>query len=157
MAPLRARYAHAPLGVVGREDCGLLDVDGFMHASHPTPWVCMECGHRQADMSACGACGDSPLLDLRVPLTRDTLAEVDDRRRSKRGDRIRYASVPVGVVVVLLACELVPGVSAVLARILPFFFGYVVAMIGVALGAMFAVNAALPWKPRFPYLAEFDR
>lgn len=117
----------------------------------------MECGHRQADMSVCGACGDSPLLDLRVPLTRETLAEVDDRRRSKRGDRIRYASVPVGVVVVLLACELVPGVSAVLARILPFFFGYVVAMIGVALGAMFAVNAALPWKPRFPYLAEFDR
>ena len=30
-------------------------------------------------------------------------------------------------------------------------------MIGVALGAMFAVNAALPWKPRFPYLAEYDR
>ncbi len=123
----------------------------------PGPWACMECGHRQADAAACEACGDSPLLDLRLRLTRETLAEVDDRRRAKRGDRVRYASVPVGVVVVVLACELVPGVSAVLVRILPFFFGYIAAMIGVALGAMFAVNAALPFRARFPYLADYGR
>lgn len=116
----------------------------------------MECGHRQADAGSCTACGDSPILDLRVPLTRDTLAEVDDRRRSTRSDRVRYASVPVGVVVVLAACELVPGVSKLLLSLLPFFFGYIVAMIGVTLAAMFVANVALPFKPRFPYLAEYS-
>ncbi len=120
-------------------------------------WACMECGQRQASAGKCGQCGDEPVLDLRSPLTRETLGEVDERRRSKRGDRVRYVSVPVGVVVVVAGCEIIPGLARVLAGLLPFFFGYIAAMIGVALGAMFLANRAMPFKARFGYLDEYAR
>jgi len=110
----------------------------------------MDCGARQAVGGPCRACTADPTLDLRDKHVRDMLLADDDARRSRRSDRIRYVSVPVGIVVVI-ALAFVPGMSLVFAMG-PFFSGYIGAMVGVALLVMKLIDVTWPFKPRFPYL-----
>lgn len=112
----------------------------------------MDCGATQATDGACGRCGEGPVLDLTSPLVRDTLAEDDARRELAFRERARYVAVPASIVIVLVACELIPGVAMVLAVALPFFFGYVLAMVGVALVLLALFQWVVPYKKRFPYV-----
>ena len=123
-----------------------------MDAADQNVWVCMDCGARQQEPGACSACGEEPLLDLRKPQHREILAENDSRRRDRRQERLRYAMVPVAIVVTILMAVYVPGVNKLLLS-LPFFAGYPVGMAFVAFGLMLLFNRLFPFKPRFPYAA----
>ncbi len=106
----------------------------------------MDCGARQLEPGACAVCREDPVLDLIDPAVRAMLIDEDVRRREKRSDRVRYASVPVAIVIVVFllsiggAAFFPPG---------PFMSYWVGAMIGVALGLMKLANVVLPFRPRF--------
>lgn len=123
-----------------------------MDAANDNVWVCMDCGARQAEVGACRVCGEEPLVDLRKPQTRELLAEDDAHRRDKRQDRLRYAMVPVAIVLTILMAVYVPGINKLLLS-LPFFTGYPLGMALLGFGLIVLVNRVFPYKPRFPYAA----
>jgi hypothetical protein len=110
-------------------------------------FACMDCGSRHAASGSCPRCNET-LLDLRDPSVRDVLLSADQRSRERRTARIRYVAVPIAMVLVVLVCEFVPGVALLLA-IVPFFGGYVLAMILAALAIMKAFDVASPFAPKF--------
>lgn len=112
-------------------------------------FVCLDCAAFQPQPGACGRCGSEPTLDARDPNVREMCTEQDTERRSKRDDRIRYLSIPFGVVSVIVACFTMPAV-ALLLGIIPFFLGYIAAMVGATLLVMFILKAAMPHRDRFP-------
>jgi len=109
--------------------------------------------HFACNEGVCGRCGDDPVVDLRLPLTREVLIEDDDRRRLRRADRIRYGAVPIGIVSIVLLATYVPALNAVFLA-LPFFAGYALSMIAMAVGVMKAYGALFPYVPRFPYVVD---
>lgn len=119
-------------------------------------WACMDCGARQHGPGACSACGDEPVLDLSKPATVEMLSEDDVHRRSKRQDRLRYAVVPIAIVLTVLMAVYVPGVNQLLLS-LPFFMGYPVGMALVAFGMILLYNRLFPFEPRFPYASIDSR
>lgn len=88
-----------------------------------------------------------------MPLTREVLLEDDDRRRLRRADLVRYGSVPIGIVTIILLATFVPVLNEVFLS-LPFFSGYAISMILVAVGAMKLFDMAFPYVPRFPYARD---
>lgn len=115
-------------------------------------FACMDCGARQPVGGTCGTCTSDPTLDLHDAQVRHMLIEDDLSRRSRRVDRVRYVSVPISIVVVIFLA-FVPGVSLLIPQ-LPFFSGYVLSMIGVALLCMKLFDVVFPFRPRFPYLSR---
>jgi hypothetical protein len=106
----------------------------------------MDCGARQVEPGACSTCKQDPVLDLVDPNVRAMLLDEDTRRREKRGDRIRYASVPVAIVVVVVLLSV--GGTAVIPSG-PFMSYWIGSMIAVALGVMKLADAVMPFRPRF--------
>jgi hypothetical protein len=113
-------------------------------------YACMDCGARQPAGGPCRVCTSDPTLDLGDRHVRDMLLADDASRKSRRADRIRYVSVPIGIIVVI-ALAFVPGLSLLFAMG-PFFSGYIASMVGVALLVMKLIDVTWPFKPRFPYL-----
>jgi hypothetical protein len=110
-------------------------------------FACMDCGSRHAASGACPTCKET-LLDLGDPAVRDVLLSDDQRRLERHTARTRYVAVPLAMVIVVVVCSVVPGVSQLLVRG-PFFSGYVLAMIGVAFAIMKGFDAVSPFKPKF--------
>jgi hypothetical protein len=110
-------------------------------------FACMDCGSRHAASGACPKCSET-LLDLRDPAVREVLLSDDQRRLERHTARTRYIAVPVAMVIVVVVCSVVPGVSQLLVRS-PFFSGYVLAMIGVAFAIMKGIDATSPFKAKF--------
>lgn len=116
----------------------------------PDPWVCLECGHRQASSGACAACRREDTLDLRDEKVRDLAADVDQRRADQREKRARFVGVVVGMAVVF-GMWLVPGYWTVQrAFALPLYFDQWILMAVIGFGVMKLIGRS---KPRFPYLA----
>jgi hypothetical protein len=111
----------------------------------------MDCGARQAEGGACAACKEDPVLDLADPSVRAMLIDEDVRRREKRGDRVRYASVPVSIATVVLFLSV--GGAAILPSG-PFLSYWIGAMVAVALGVMKLADLAMPFRPRFADLTR---
>lgn len=91
------------------------------------------------------------MLDLTDPNVRAMLLEEDARRREQRGDRVRYASVPISIAVVVLLLSI--GGAAVLPSG-PFMSYWIGSMIGVALGLMKLADVVVPFRPRFADLTR---
>lgn len=109
----------------------------------------MDCAAFQPQPGVCARCGSDPMLDTRDPNVREMCTEQDTDRRSKREDLIRYISIPFGIVGVILGCIILPPVAILLA-IIPFFFGYIGAMVGATLVVMLTLKAIMPHRDRFP-------
>ena len=120
------------------------------------PWVCIECGGRQAEGGRCRACGAEDVLDARKEEVRGLMADVDLRRGLRREAQLRWGAVAIAVGTVF-ALWLVPGYWSLRGKLypgLPFYadqWGFM-----IALGAllMAAGKRVLGGRPRFPYLDE---
>lgn len=64
------------------------------------PWVCIDCGGRQAEQGACRACGHADTLDARDERVRELMRDVDLRLTDKRESRLRFLGVGIGMAVI---------------------------------------------------------
>jgi hypothetical protein len=111
----------------------------------------MDCGARQAEGGACAVCREDPVLDLADANVRAMLIDEDVRQREKRGDRVRYASVPIAIAVVVFLLA-IGGAAFFPAG--PFMSYWIGAMIAVALGLMKLASVVVPFRPRFSDLSR---
>lgn len=116
-------------------------------------FVCADCGHRQHEPGKCAACASDPLLDLHDPRVIESLLDDDRRRKDERERKVLWASVIASVVIVLVVSASVKLVALLLLS-LPFFSGFILAMVGLALALMKGFAIAFPFRPRFPYLVN---
>ncbi|HEY5946108.1 MAG TPA: hypothetical protein VIV40_11485 [Kofleriaceae bacterium] len=117
--------------------------------------ACPECGHRQASGDRCGSCDYDGILDLDNARHVELLRDIDRRRRDKRVDRVRVASVGFSMLIVF-ALWLVPGywsVRGVYYPGLPLFADQFAFMILIALGMSKLLEKTAP-PSRFPYLED---
>ncbi len=112
-------------------------------------FVCLDCTFTQPQPGTCGRCGSDPVLDMRDPNVREMCTEQDTDRRTKRDELFRYVSIPVGIVLTLVVCVIVPPI-AILLGIVPFFFGYILGMVGATLVVMVLLKSIFPYRDRFP-------
>ncbi|HEY1556537.1 MAG TPA: hypothetical protein VGF94_16995 [Kofleriaceae bacterium] len=121
------------------------------------PWICLECGARQASSGRCAACGNPDMHDAALEQVRDLMRDIDQRARDRHETRARWIGVVVGIaVVVALWC--VPGFWTARAAgfALPFLFDQWLLMAALGLGVMWLVQRARP-RPRFVYLDDLPR
>ena len=117
------------------------------------PWVCIDCGHRQASGGACMACGREPTLDARVEKTRELMFDVDLRLAQRREGRFRLIGVVVGLSVIF-GLWLVPGWWTWRNYYaLPFFADQWLMMALIGLGLSKLLEKRFSHK-RFPYLRD---
>ena len=117
--------------------------------------ACPECAHRQDGGDRCGACGYDGMLDLGNDRHVELLRDIDRRRRDKRTDRVRLASVGFSLIIVF-ALWLVPGYWSVRGHYypgLPFLADQFFFMIVLALGISKLLEKTAP-PSKFPYLDE---
>lgn len=122
------------------------------------PWVCIDCGARQAAEGACQACRHELTLDSREEKVRDLMSDVELRLRSRAEARARFLGVIVGLAVIFGAW-LIPGYWHLRGRLypgLPLFADQWIFMALIALGVS---KVTLRWfgRLRFPYLDEQHR
>jgi len=114
------------------------------------PWVCLDCGGRQANQGQCAACKHDDTLDLRDEKVRELMRDVDQRLADRRDGRFRFIGVAVGMVVVF-ALWLVPGYwtfRSVYA--IPLLIDQWIVMALIGFGVVKLLGKLV--KPRFPYL-----
>jgi hypothetical protein len=123
--------------------------------------ACPECGHRQDGDAAtdtarrCGRCNYDGLLDLDNPRHVDLLRDIDHRRRDKRNDRVRIASVGFAMLTVF-ALWLVPGYWDLRGTFypgLPLLADQFALMIALAFGISKLLEKTAP-PSKFPYLDD---
>lgn len=118
-----------------------------------TTLACPECGHRQSAGDRCGACNYDGLLDLANARHVELLHDIDRRRRDKRNDRVRLASVGLAMAIVF-ALWLVPGYWHLRGRVypgLPLLADQFALMIALAYGLSKLLERLAP-RSKFPYL-----
>jgi hypothetical protein len=106
-----------------------------------SPWVCMDCGARNAAAGNCATCGQGPLLDSRDALVRTTLVQQDGERARKRARLL---------IVIAAAVAAVVGFPIVF--LLGQFIG-LAAVVGLGAGVFALLRIAFPYKARFSDLA----
>lgn len=117
------------------------------------PWVCLECGARQAEAGTCRACSEPTTHDMRKEDVRDLMRDIDQRQRDRVEKLSRWTGVVVGVGLVGVAW-IIPGYWSLRGTVypgLPFLFDQWLLMAVLGLGVMFVMQRALA-KQRFPYL-----
>src|SRR4051812_31101547 len=117
------------------------------------PWVCIDCGARQADQGRCAACGHDDTLDARDEKVRELMHDVDRRLADRRDARFRWISVVCGMAIVF-GLWLVPGYWGLRGRAypgLPIFAEQWAFMALIAFGVGKLLEKYIG-KPRFPYL-----
>lgn len=120
------------------------------------PWVCIECGGRQADEAACRRCRNTEVLDARKEQVRELMADVDLRLGDAREAKLRWGGVAIGVGLVF-ALWMVPGYWGLRGALypgLPFFADQWGFMIVIAFLVMKLGKKLVGHTPRFPYLNE---
>jgi hypothetical protein len=111
----------------------------------------MDCGSRASTEEPCARCRE-PRLDLRKSAVKLACLDDDDRRKAKREQRLLWASIPLALVSVALAQQVL-GEYAVLIPGLSGFLGYIIWGIVLSLGAWKGLGKLFPAERRFPYLA----
>jgi hypothetical protein len=119
------------------------------------PWVCIDCGGRQAETGACRACAKGDTLDAREERVRELMYDVDLRITQKAETRARLIGVALGVGTIVVLW-LVPGYWDLRGSLYPgipfladqWFF---MALIGVVVSKLLEKRLA---KKRFPYLDD---
>jgi hypothetical protein len=119
------------------------------------PWVCIDCGARQADQGRCAACSHDDTLDARDERVRELMRDVDRRLADRRDARFRWIGV-VGGMAIVFGLWLVPGYWGLRGYAypgLPVFADQwaLMALIGFGIGKLLH---KLVGKPRFPYLQD---
>ena len=114
------------------------------------PWVCIDCGARQADKGKCLACGHDDTLDMHDEKVRELMRDVDGRLASRREGRLRWLGVDTGMVVVF-GLWAVPGYWTLRNAIaLPILIDQWILMALIGFGLMKLLSGMV--RPRFPYL-----
>ncbi len=124
-----------------------------MTSAMTNPWVCIDCGSRQADAGTCRTCSKGETLDARKEQTRELMYDVDLRIMQKAETRARMIGVFIGCGVIF-ARWLVPGYWGLRGTVypgLPFFADQWAAMAVIGFGVMKVLEKRLA-KKRFPYL-----
>lgn len=115
------------------------------------PWVCLDCGARQAERGPCGRCGKDDTADLRDEKIRELMRDIEQRLADRRDGRLRFLGVAVGMATVF-GLWMVPGYWTVrMAIALPIFFDQWILMAGIGLGVAAVLRRYA--RPRYPYLA----
>jgi len=116
------------------------------------PWVCTECGNRQAAEGKCGACGNEPTLDARDEQVRELMADIDLRIGQKREGRFRLVGVVIGMVAIF-ATWMIPNFWEKRSEnfALPFLLDQWILMALIGYGVSKGLEK-LYAKKRFPYL-----
>lgn len=117
------------------------------------PWVCIDCGARQAESGACVACKHEDTLDARKENTRDLMRDVDMRLGDRREGRLRFLGVGIGMAIIF-GLWTVPAYWSLRGTIYP---GLPLLVDQWALMALIAFGVIkggekLFFKKRFPYL-----
>jgi hypothetical protein len=119
------------------------------------PWVCIDCGARQADSGQCRACSRGDTLDARDERTRELMYDVDLRIMQKSETRARLIGVAIGIGTIV-GLWLVPGYWSMRGSLypgIPFLLDqwFFMAVIGVVVSKLLEKRLA---KKRFPYLDD---
>jgi hypothetical protein len=117
------------------------------------PWVCFDCGARQAERGPCARCNNDDTCDLRDPRTREDLHDIERRLAERRDDKIRFVSVALGLGTVI-ATWLIPGFWSFRAHTLalPLLIDQWILATAIAILAMTILGRTR--KKRFPYLRD---
>ncbi len=120
------------------------------------PWVCIDCGARQADKGACAACGKGDTLDTRDEKVRELMYDVDLRLRQKAETRARMIGVAIGMGTIGACMVLVPGYWKLRGRLYPGLPGLIDQWFFMAVIGFFASKLLerVLLMQRFPYLNE---
>ncbi|HEY5933935.1 MAG TPA: hypothetical protein VIU61_04855 [Kofleriaceae bacterium] len=119
------------------------------------PWVCIDCGARQAEEGTCRACKHELTLDMKDAKVRELMYDVDLRLAQRREARFRFIGVAVGMVVVF-GLWMVPGYWAARGTLypgLPMLIDQWLLMAGIGFGTAKLLEK-LYSKKRFPYLSD---
>lgn len=119
------------------------------------PWVCIDCGSRQAESGTCRACNTNDTLDARLEQTRELMYDVDLRILQKAEGRARVVGVAVGCGLIF-ALWLVPGYWSLRGSVypgIPFFIDQWAFMAIIGFGVSKLLEKRLA-KKRFPYLDD---
>ena len=117
--------------------------------------VCPECAHRQDAGDRCGRCNYDGMLDLTNARHVELLRDIDRRRKDKRNDRVRLASVALSMGIVF-ALWLVPGYWDLRGTFypgLPLLADQFALMIALAFGISKLLEKTAP-PSKFPYLDD---
>lgn len=122
------------------------------------PWVCIDCGARQAAGGACTACKHELTLDSREEKVRELMHDVDLRLRGQRETRARFLGVLVGMTLIFGAW-MVPGYWGLRGRLYPGLPILADQWIFMALIGLLVTKLVMKHfdRPRFPYLDEQHR
>lgn len=119
------------------------------------PWVCIDCGARQAAQGRCAACGHEDTLDARDERVRELMRDVDLRHGLRWEGRLRFLGVAVGMAAIF-GLWLVPGYWDLRGKLypgLPLFADQWAFMALIAFGVIKVCEKRLV-KKRFPYLRD---
>lgn len=119
------------------------------------PWVCIDCGARQAASGTCQRCGKGETLDAREERVRELMYDVDLRIAQRAESRARMIGVVIGVGTIA-ALWAVPGywdLRGTLYPGIPFLVDqwFFMAVIGLVVSKLFEKAFT---KKRFPYLDD---
>jgi hypothetical protein len=125
-----------------------------MSEIQPPHWVCIDCGHRQAEKGPCAACAKDDTSDLRDDKIRELMRDVEGRLSRQREGRLRFLGVIVGMAAVF-GLWFIPGYWDYRAQFLalPAFFDQWLLMALIGFGVAVLLGRAFD-KKRFPYLAD---
>ena len=118
------------------------------------PWVCLDCGARQAVTGMCVACRHDDTPDARKEDVRVLMRDVDQRLADQREGRLRFAGVVIGMAMIF-GLWLVPGywsMRGVMYPGLPLLFDQWIFMAIIGL-AIVKLGGRL-FTSRFPYLTS---
>lgn len=122
------------------------------------PWVCIDCGARQAEAGVCRACGKGETLDARDERTRELMYDVDLRIAQKAETRARLIGVAIGVGTIV-GLWLVPGYWKLRGTVypgIPFLVDQwlFMSIIGVVVSKLLEKRLA---RKRFPYMDDLQQ
>src|SRR4051794_6078356 len=115
------------------------------------PWVCLECGARQAQQGVCAKCGEIT-HDMRLEDVRDLMRDIDQRERDRLETRARWIGTVVGIaaVVVFWPFAWYWRLRSQVAQV-PFLLDQWAAMALVGFATMKLIERAFT-RSRFPYV-----
>jgi hypothetical protein len=120
-------------------------------------FACLRCGTRCPAPGDCARCPGVALLDLRTPSVREMLLDEDRRRAERRKDQLRWASVPVGIVLGTGLSVTWPKILALVPPLpFPNFLRPVLLMILIAAAAMYGLRRFFPAPKHFADLERRD-
>jgi hypothetical protein len=115
-------------------------------------WVCIDCGHRQAETGRCGGCGHDDTLDLKDDKVRELMRDIEQRLTDRRETKVRFLGVGIGMAVVI-ALWAVPGYSTIRQGMaMPLFLDQLILMALAGFGVVKLLMMRA--RKRFPYLRD---